>query len=67
MAKIKVRVRYPTAFAGMGLGDVQGNDVVEVDEAVGTSLIGEGFADPVESKRTKTTETATTKLKDKDS
>ena len=65
MAKVKVRVRYPTAFVGLGLGDVAGNDVVEIDEALAISLAGEGFADIVESKAKKT-ETATVKLKDKD-
>jgi len=65
VAKVKVLVRYPTAFVGLGLGDVAGADIVEIDEALATSLIGEGFADPVESKA-KRTETATVKLKDKD-
>jgi hypothetical protein len=71
MAKVKVRVRYPSAFVGLGLGDVQGNDVVEVEAELGKALAFESFADLVEepepeTKRVKKTETATVKLKDRD-
>jgi hypothetical protein len=67
MAKVKVEVRYPTAFAGLGFGDVAGGDVVEIDEELAVSLASEGWADLVKPKRAKVTETATVKLKDRDS
>jgi hypothetical protein len=60
MTKVKVRVLYPTAFADQ----VEAGDEVEVDEALATSLIGEGFAEVVSRQRgAKQTETAVVKLK----
>jgi hypothetical protein len=60
MAKVKVRVLYPTAFPGA----VEAGDEVEVDEELATSLIGEGFAEVVSRQRgSKQTETGAVKLK----
>ena len=64
MAKVKVLVLYPTGFAGIGLGEVAGSDVVEVEEAAAATLVGHGWAEYVKPKAVKKTETATVKLKD---
>lgn len=45
MAKVKVRVLYPSAF----VGGVAGGDEVEVDEATAKGLVAEGFAEVVAS------------------
>jgi len=61
MATVKVRVLYPTAFTEQ----VEAGDEVEVDEALATSLIGEGFAEAVGKRAVKKTETAVVKLETK--
>ena len=53
MAKVKVLVLYPTGFAGLGLPDVAGSDVVEVEEAAAATLVGHGWAEYVKPRATK--------------
>ena len=64
MAKVKVLVLYPTGFAGVGMPDVSGSDVVELDEASAATVVGAGWAEYVKPKAVKKTETATVKLRD---
>lgn len=52
MAKVKIRILYPTAALARGLSD---EDIQEVDEKVASEMIAEGFAEKVK------TETATRK------
>ena len=63
MAKVKVLVLYPTGFAGLGIGDVEGSQVVEIDEAAADTVVGHGWAEYVKPKAVKKTETAVVKLK----
>jgi hypothetical protein len=62
MAKVKVLVLYPTGFGGVGLGDVAGSDVVEVDEDQAKMLVGHGWAEYVKQPKTVETETAEVQL-----
>jgi len=62
MGKVKVLVLYPTGFTGLGLGEVAGSDVVEVDEAQAHTLVGHGWAEYVKQPKTVETETAEVKL-----
>jgi hypothetical protein len=62
MAKVKVLVLYPTGFGGVGLGEVAGSDVVEVDEEQAKTLVGHGWAEYVKQPKTVETETAEVKL-----
>jgi hypothetical protein len=62
MAKVKVLVLYPTGFGGVGLGEVSGSDVVEVDEDQAKTLVGHGWAEYVKQPKTVETETADVKL-----
>ena len=53
MAKVKVLVLYPTGFAGLGLPEVSGSDVVEVEEAAAATLVGHGWAEYVKPRAAK--------------
>jgi hypothetical protein len=48
MAKVKVRVLYPTGFEGLGI-DTEGKDEVSVEKADADNLIAAGFAEPVKA------------------
>lgn len=50
MAKVKVRVLYPSAFQAQGV-DTQGKDIVEVDGAIAAWAVAGGFAEWVEPER----------------
>ena len=50
MAKVKVLVLYPTGFAGIGLGEVTGSDVVEVEQTAADMLVGHGWAEYIKPK-----------------
>lgn len=58
MAKVKVRVLYPTAFVALGVDP--GAEEVSIDEEQAATLIGNGWAELVEGKtgRRVATETA---------
>ena len=62
MAKVKVRVLYPSAFAAIGV-DTTGKDEVSIEEAEAEQLVAVGYAELVKASKVKT-ETATVKLKD---
>jgi hypothetical protein len=49
MAKVKVLVLYPTGFAGLGLGEVSGSDVVEVEADHAATLVGHGWAEYIKA------------------
>lgn len=75
MAKVKVRVLYPSAFVTFGLGDLRGGEEVSLETDDAEALFKEGYAEPVkvkaESTKAKTesasktvkTENAAVKLK----
>lgn len=48
MAKVKVRVLYPTAFASLGI-DVEGKDEVSVEESDADTLVSSGFAEVIKA------------------
>jgi len=60
MAKVKVLVLYPTGFTGLGLGEVAGSSVVEVEESHAATLVGAGWAEYVKQPRTVETRTVKT-------
>jgi hypothetical protein len=64
MAKVKITMGYPSAALQQGF-EIEAGDVIEVDEVLAQTWITAGWASLVEPK-TKKTETATVKLKDKD-
>lgn len=49
MAKVKVRVLYPTGFEGLKM-EVKGSDVVELDEATAKTVVDVGWAEYVQAK-----------------
>ena len=49
MAKVKVRVLYPTAFIALGI-EVEGSEEVAIEEADANTLIGNGWAELVKAK-----------------
>jgi len=58
MAKVKVRVLYPSAFVAAGI-DTKGADDVEVEEPAAGWLVAAGYAELIEAEsRTVATETA---------
>jgi hypothetical protein len=62
MAKVKVLVLYPTGFLGLGLGEVEGSQVVELDEGAAATVVGHGWAEYIKQPKTVETETAEVKL-----
>lgn len=52
MAKTKVRVLYPTAFAAMGI-EAEGGAEVSVDDDQASALITAGYAEQVKAKADK--------------
>ena len=61
MAKVKVRVLYPSAFAAIGV-DTEGADEATVEKEQADWLIASGYAEESKSS-VKKTETADVKLK----
>jgi len=62
MAKVKVLVLYPTGFTALGVGEVAGSDVVELEEAIAATVVATGWAEYVRAPKTKKTETGAVKL-----
>lgn len=48
MAKVKVRVLYPTAFAAIGV-DTEGKDEVSIEEDQAVALVDAGYAELVKA------------------
>jgi hypothetical protein len=53
MAKVKVMVLVPAAFAAVGYADVAGSDVVDVEQADADTLVGSGYAELVKGSTAK--------------
>lgn len=50
MAKVKVRVLYPTAFAAQGI-ETEGKDEISVEKEQADTLIAQGFAEEVKARK----------------
>jgi hypothetical protein len=55
MAKVKVLVLYPTGFQALGVGEVAGSDVVELEEAVAATVVATGWAEYVKAPKARKT------------
>lgn len=56
MAKVKLRVLYPSAFLAMGV-DTEGKDEVSVESDIADSLVAAGWAESIKAEPAKEPET----------